>query len=72
MYAAHLLKYKYKYESTYSNFSPIQYTDVGWRNLRAWIDTGGFDNVLFSPNGKIVKILAKEAFFKSFTSNATF
>jgi hypothetical protein len=43
-------------------FSPIQYTDIGWKNLRSWIDIGGFDNVLFSPNGKIVKILAKEAF----------
>jgi N-acetyl sugar amidotransferase len=62
MYAAHLLKYKYNMNPLTVTFSPIQYTDIGWKNLRSWIDIGGFDNVLFSPNGKIVKILAKEAF----------
>jgi len=62
MFAAYLLKYKYNMNPLTVTFSPIQYTDVGWKNLRAWIDIGGFDNILFSPNGKIVKILAREAF----------
>ena len=62
MYAAHMLKYKYNMNPLTVTFSPMQYTDIGWKNLRSWIDIGGFDNVLFSPNGKLVKILAKEAF----------
>tara|TARA_Y100000741_G_scaffold310381_1_gene254100 strand:- start:1967 stop:2851 length:885 start_codon:yes stop_codon:yes gene_type:complete len=43
-------------------YSPLLYTDIGWKNLRSWIDVGGFDNYLFSPNGKITAALAREAF----------
>ena len=60
-YVSHILKYKYNMNPLTVTFSPIQYTDIGWKNLRSWIDIGGFDNVLFSPNGKIVKILVPMA-----------
>ena len=43
-------------------YSPILYTDIGFQNLRAWIYSGGFDNLLFTPNGKITSVLAREAF----------
>ena len=50
MYTAHILKEKYGMKPLTVTFSPIQYTNIGWINLRAWIDKGGFDNILFSPN----------------------
>ena len=43
-------------------YSPILYTEIGFKNHRAWIDKGGFDNLLFSPNGRVTSILSKEAF----------
>ena len=62
IFASHILKHKYKMNPLTVTFSPIQYTQIGLKNLRNWIDVGGFDHILFSPNGKIVSILAKEAF----------
>ena len=59
---AHLLKYKYGMNPLTVTYSPLLYTNIGWKNLRAWIDEGGFDNYLFSPNGKVASILARESF----------
>lgn len=59
---AHILKYKYDMNPLTVTYSPILYTDIGFYNLRAWIDVGGFDNILFSPNGRISSLLAREAF----------
>jgi N-acetyl sugar amidotransferase len=38
------------------------YTDIGWKNFDNWIKIGGLDNILFSPNGKVHKLLTKLAF----------
>jgi len=59
---AHILKYKYGMNPLTVTYSPILYTKVGWRNLRSWIYEGGFDNFLFSPNGKVTSILCRESF----------
>lgn len=59
---AHLLKYKYNMNPLTVTYSPLLYTNIGWENLRAWIDIGGFDNYLFSPNGRIASQLARESF----------
>jgi N-acetyl sugar amidotransferase len=59
---AHLLKYKYGMNPLTVTYSPLLYTDIGWKNLRSWINVGGFDNILFSPNGKVSGILARESF----------
>ena len=59
---AHILKYKYGMNPLTVTYSPLLYTDVGWKNLRSWINVGGFDNILFSPNGKVSGILARESF----------
>jgi N-acetyl sugar amidotransferase len=59
---AHILKYKYGMNPLTVTYSPMLYTDIGWKNLRAWIDIGGFDNFLFSPNGRVSSLLAREAF----------
>ena len=59
---AHLLKYKYGMNPLTVTYSPLLYTDIGWQNLRSWINVGGFDNILFSPNGKVSGLLARESF----------
>ncbi len=62
MMVAHVLKYKYGMHPLTVTYSPMLYTDVGWRNLQSWINVGGFDNILFSANGRVLKVLAREAF----------
>ena len=62
IFQAHILKYKYNMNPLTVTYSPILYTDVGIRNMKSWIYKGGFDNFLFTPNGKVLSILCKEAF----------
>ena len=59
---AHILKYKYGMNPLTVTYSPILYTDIGFKNHRAWVDKGGFDNLLFSPNGRVTSIFSREAF----------
>mgnify|MGYP001405105378 CR=1 FL=1 len=61
MSVSHMLKYKYGMHPLTITYSPLLYTDVGWRNMQNWINKGGFDNYLFTPNGKVASILAREA-----------
>lgn len=42
-------------------WAPHIYTDVGWRNFQRW-NRAGFDNILFTPNGKVHQLLTKLAF----------
>ena len=56
VYAAHLLKYKYGMHPLTCTWAPHIYTDWGWANHQAWVHAG-FDNILFTPNGKIHKFL---------------
>ena len=37
---------------------PILYTDYGYKNWKNWINSG-FDNISFTPNGRIMKLLTK-------------
>lgn len=57
--AAHLLKYKYGMHPLTVTWSPILYTDYGYKNFKNWIEVGGFDNITFKPNGKAMKLLTK-------------
>ncbi len=61
-YQAHILKYKYNMNPLTVTYSPILYTNVGFRNLQNWINKAGFDNYLFSPNGKVLSVLTRESF----------
>lgn len=61
-FTAHFLKYELGMNPLTVTWAPHQYTDIGWKNFKAWIDEGGFDNILFHPNGKVHKKLAKLAF----------
>ncbi len=55
---AHLLKYKYGMNPLTCTWAPHIYTDWGWKNHQAWIHAG-FDNILFTPNGMIHKLLTR-------------
>jgi len=61
-FAAHILKYKYGMNPLTVTWAPHLYTDIGWKNFTNWIHVGGFDNILFTPNGKVHRILTKLAF----------
>ena len=58
---AWLLKHKYGMHPLTVTWTPHIHTDVGWKNFQKWIHSG-FDNVLYSPNGKVHRLLTKLAF----------
>ena len=58
---SHLLKYKYGMHPLTVTWSPHLYTDIGWKNFQAWLHEGGFDNYLYTPNGKIHRLLTRNA-----------
>lgn len=60
--AAHLLKYKYGMHPLTVTWAPHLYTEIGWKNFQNWIHVGGFDNFLFTPNGKVHRLLTRLAF----------
>lgn len=59
VYAAHVLKYKYGMHPLTVTWPPIMYTDYGYRNFRNWIEIGGFDNISFNQNGRVMKTLTR-------------
>lgn len=59
VYASHVLKYKYGMHPLTVTWPPILYTDYGYKNFRNWIEVGGFDNVTFKQNGRVMKLLTK-------------
>ena len=61
VYQAHLLKYKYGMNPLTITWHPILYTDYGYLNYRNWIEVGGFDNLMFKQNGRVMKILTRLA-----------
>lgn len=58
-YQTHVLKYKYGMHPLTVTWPPILYTDYGYKNFKNWIDVGGFDNLSFNRNGKIMKLLTR-------------
>jgi N-acetyl sugar amidotransferase len=58
-YQAHVLKYKYGMNPLTVTWPPILYTDYGYQNWKNWIEIGGFDNLSFKPNGKVMKLLTR-------------
>jgi len=61
-FTSHILKYKYNMNPLTVTWAPHMYTDIGWKNFDNWIKVGGVDNILFTPNGKVHKLLTKLAF----------
>jgi len=62
IYAAHLLKYKYNMNPLTVTWAPHLYTGIGFKNFQNWVHVGGFDNYLFTPNGRIHRLLTQNAF----------
>ncbi len=60
-YQSHVLKYKYNMHPLTVTWSPHLYTEIGWKNFQNWIHVGGFDNYLYTPNGKIHRLLTRNA-----------
>ena len=60
-YVAHALKYKYKMNPLTVTWSPLLYTEIGKKNLSAFINSG-FDHILGTPNPLVVRKLTKLSF----------
>ncbi|ARU59546.1 N-acetyl sugar amidotransferase [Oleiphilus messinensis] len=60
-FVAHQLKYKYGMNPLTVTWSPLRYTDIGFKNYQAMCDAG-FTNLLCTPNGKIHRKLARLSF----------
>jgi N-acetyl sugar amidotransferase len=58
-FQAHVLKYKYGMHPLTVTWPPILYTDYGLRNFRNWLSVGGFDNLSFNQNGRVMKLLTR-------------
>ena len=61
-YTSHILKYKYGMNPLTVTWSPHLYTNIGWENFENWMHDGGLDNMLYTPNGKLHRLLTKFAF----------
>ncbi len=62
VYAALVLKNEFDMHPLTVTWAPHLYTDVGWRNMQAWLHRGGFDNYLFTPDGQVHRKLTQLAF----------
>lgn len=60
-YVAHQLKHRYGMHPLTVTFSPFIYTDIGARNRQNFIRSG-FNNLFFSPNGRLHRLLARLCF----------
>ena len=60
-FTAHVLKYRYGMNPLTVTWSPHMYTEVGRQNFHSWIDSG-LDNVLYTPNGRLHRLLTRLAF----------
>ena len=57
---AHKLKHEYNMNPLTVTWSPLMYTDIGWKNLKNFNDSG-FDIILGMPKGDISKKLCRDA-----------
>lgn len=71
-YQAHILKTKYGMHPLTVTWPPILYTDYGYENWKNWVDVGGFDNISFRRNGRVMKTLTRLAIENLFHPFQTF
>ncbi len=60
-FVAHQLKYKYNMNPLTVTWSPLRPTEIGRRNLDAFIDSG-FNHILARPNPKVTRELTQLSF----------
>ena len=61
-YTSHIMKYKYGMNPLTVTWAPHLYTEIGIKNFMNWMHEGGLDNILYTPNGKLHRLLTKLAF----------
>ena len=61
-YTSHILKAKYGMNPLTVTWAPHKYTEIGWTNFQNWVQIGGLDNVLLTPNGLLHRYLTQQAF----------
>ena len=59
VFQSHILKYKYGMNPLTVTWPPILYTKYGYKNFRNWIEVGGFDNISYNQNGRVMKLLTR-------------
>ncbi len=59
-YACHVLKTQYDMHPLTVTWAPHMYTPWGWKNFQSWIHAG-FDNILYTPNGRVHRLLTRLA-----------
>ena len=59
-FAAYQLKHEYGMHPLTVTWAPHTYTEWGWNNFQAWMHAG-FDNYLFTPNGRAHRLLTRLA-----------
>lgn len=60
-FVAHQLKHRFGMNPLCCTWTPFEWTDIGWSNLRAF-NAAGFTNLLATPDGKLHRALARAAF----------
>lgn len=60
-YVAHVLKHKYGMHPLTVTWAPHWYTEIGRRNFEAMVHAG-LDNICFTPNGKVHRIMTRLAY----------
>lgn len=61
-FTAHYLKTRHGMKPLTCTWAPNIYTDIGFENLRNFVDVGGFDHILGAPNGQVNRKLVRLAF----------
>ena len=60
VYASNVLKKEFGMHPLTVTWAPHIYTPSGWNNFQSWIHSG-HDNTLFTPNGKVHRLLTRLA-----------
>ncbi len=57
-YASYILKNKFGMHPLTVTWAPHIFTEWGWKNFQSWIHSG-HDNYLFTPNGRVQRVLTR-------------
>jgi N-acetyl sugar amidotransferase len=60
-FVAHQLKSRFGMHPLSCTWAPFDWTDIGWKNLRAFTNSG-FNNIVAMPDGQLHRQLARAAF----------
>lgn len=60
-FVAHQLRDRFGMHPLACTWAPFDWTDIGWKNLRAFVDSG-FNNLLAMPDGRLHRQMARTAF----------